>query len=154
MAVIAGPALGQVAPIDRVPVIQPSAGERVRINHGADGAVVTGSWVGIDPYGVRLLATPEDTIQVALDRLVSLERLTGTKRPIGAGALIGSLVGLAIGFAVTPKDESPSNWGMPDYSKFAGAAVGSLIGGAVGALIGASMKTERWETVPLRPAGP
>ena len=93
MAVVAGPALAQTAPIDRVPVIQPGAGERVRINHGTDGAAVTGSWVGIDPYGVKLLATPEDTIQVALDRLVSLERLTGTKRAIGAGALIGSLVG-------------------------------------------------------------
>ena len=154
VALFAGDVTAQTAPINRVPVLQPSPGERVRVNYGAEGStVVQGTWVAMDPYGVRLLAAPQDTVHVALDRLVSLERSTGTQRHTGIGVVLGSILGLFVGLAVAPEDEATSSCGVPDYSKLAGAAVGGLVGGVVGALIGASIKTDRWETLPLRPAG-
>lgn len=154
VALFASDVTAQTAPVNRVPVLQPSPGERVRVNYGAEGsAVVQGTWVAMDPYGVRLLAAPQDTVQVALDRLVSLERSTGTQRHTGVGLLLGALVGGMVGFLAAPEDEAAESWGMGTYSRMYYGGVGALIGGLAGGVIGASIKTDRWEVVPLRPAG-
>ena len=153
LAALAGNAAAQMAPIDRVPVIQPSPGERVRLNYALGGpSTVHGTWVGLDPHGVRLLRAPQDTAQVALDRLVSLERSTGTQRHTGVGLLLGAVVGGMVGFLAAPEDEAAESWGMGTYSRMYYGGVGALIGGLAGGVLGASIKTDRWEVVPLRPA--
>lgn len=154
VALFAGDVTAQTAPVNRVPVLQPSPGERVRLNYALGGpSTVHGTWVGLDPHGVRLLRAPQDTALVALDRLVSLERSTGTQRHTGVGLLLGALVGGMVGFLAAPEDEAAESWGMGTSSRMYYGGVGALIGGLAGGVIGASMKTDRWEVVPLRPAG-
>jgi hypothetical protein len=86
--------------------------------------------------------------------LSQIERLETTggqaaynKRPIGRGAAIGGIIGLAGGIAfasaATPSDSSK------EYSPLLTGALGMGVGAGIGAFIGSRIKSERWVNVPL-----
>ena len=100
-----------------------------------------------------VLASRMGTRAVALGNVTRLDVSTGTRRNVRRGALIGLGVGALFGLTMT--DEA-----MDDCSdelllcpipatdgemEVAGALVSGLAGAAIGAVVGAFVRTERWE---------
>jgi hypothetical protein len=94
---------------------------------------------------------------VPLDSVIKLEVHRGRRARTGRGALIGSIVGVAsgaiVGVAVAKGPSTCEDLGWPEPCGARLALTGGLLFGASGALvgtvIGALIKTDRWEEVPL-----
>jgi hypothetical protein len=90
---------------------------------------------------------------VALSRVSTIEVSHGTKSNVGKGALIGGLVGAALGGAAATAACGGIVMGQEVSCSggeiVGGVVVGGLIVGAVGATIGALIRTEGWEQIPL-----
>jgi hypothetical protein len=90
---------------------------------------------------------------VALSRVSTIEVSHGTKSNVGKGALIGGLVGVALGGAAHAVGCGSEVYGE-EVSCSGGEAAGGVAlfglgGAAAGALIGALIGSEGWEQVPL-----
>ena len=141
------------------PVVRP--GDRVRLHPRAEGLEPTvGRWLGAADGQARLEvpgngATP-DTILVPLESLALLERSTGQGRKTGSGAAVGALVGLMAGVAAgfASGDDPPSIVSFSAGEKaMAGGLAGAGLGAILGAIIGSTQVSDRWQVVPLVPAG-
>jgi hypothetical protein len=102
----------------------------------------------------------EDTateFTVPLDSVIKLEVHRGQRRHAGRGALIGSIVGVTTGVIVgavvasAPATCEDLGWSEPCGAQL--ALAGGLFLGASGALVGtvvgALIRTDRWQEVPL-----
>ncbi len=100
-----------------------------------------------------------NALALSLDSVTKLEVSQGQKSHTVEGAIIGLLVGgvagAAIGYASYQECEPQGEFFScildfgPEQSALGGALVIGLGGGVVGALIGRSIKTDRWAEVPL-----
>ena len=112
----------------------------------------------------RLVAVRRDTLfvdvggasptPVALSRVSTVEISQDTKSNAGKGALIGGLVGAALGGAAMAGACSAEILGeQPGCSGgevAGGVLVFGLSGAAAGALVGALIRSEGWQSIPLR----
>jgi hypothetical protein len=103
-----------------------------------------------------LVQSNGSTIVLPLDAVTKLEVSQGQKSNTVVGALVGLLIGGIAGAAIAKAthEECEGGWGCfgdlgPRFVAGAGFVIGGLGGGGVGALIGRSIKTDRWEEVPL-----
>jgi hypothetical protein len=90
---------------------------------------------------------------VALSRVSTIEISSGTKSNAGKGALIGGLIGAALGGAAATAACGGMVLGQEGSCSggevVGGVVVGGLIVGAVGATIGALIRSEGWQVIPL-----
>jgi hypothetical protein len=123
-------------------------GQRLRVTAPAQGAY---------DHEVRYVATSGDTLVLTagiavmypLADVVRLEILRGYRSHKWPGAVIGLVLGTAIGWRIGKAiDGSCTGW-CYDYGQYAGPVVGALVGVGAGAVIGSSIRTGRWEKVPL-----
>ena len=130
------------------PVLTPEAGERVRVTApDLDVHRHTGLLVSVQRDSLTV-----DTLTVARASITRLEVQRGRKTNARTGAWIGALslglagVGLGIGVCVQRIECEGDEW-----SAVIGVlgGVGALGGGLIGLGVGALIKTERWEEVPL-----
>jgi len=84
---------------------------------------------------------------ISLSSITRLDVARGQKSAVGKGALWGALIGAVAGAVAGAGVEKGIGFGDAPSAVFAGVRV--LAGGAAGALIGISIKTERWKKVPL-----
>ena len=100
-----------------------------------------------------VLTSKMGTRAVALSNVTRLDVSTGTRRNVRRGALIGLGVGALFGLTMTDEamDEcsdqlllcpTPATDGEMEV---AGALVSGVAGAAIGAIVGAFVRTERWE---------
>ena len=134
-----------------------TAGDRVRLTAPNIGIVKRQSFtlVGVTADSITLSPIGQDiTVDCAIADLSSLQAHRGQKRAtwrglviVGTtGAAIGILTGLAAGN--DPPDEF-YDMSAGEKALTGGVALG-LLGGAVGALLGSTVKLDRWEKVPIQ----
>ena len=131
-------------------------GDRVRVTAPSldlDKDVGTVAALVADTFVVEL-EDQADALDVPLSEVTRLEVHQGHKSRAGTGALIGAGAGAATGVTVALVDCAGDECHL-DGSDVTGAVVlvlgagGALAGAGLGALIGAAIKTDRWELVPL-----
>lgn len=104
---------------------------------------------------VLAVGKPVTRLALPLASVTRLETPRGRKSKMVAGAIIGGLVVGSGSYATwahicDPGEERGSQvcgWGVVSTMALAGTGGGFLLGGLIGALI----KTDRWEEVPLNP---
>ncbi len=120
---------------------------------------ITAPDVDIDKYDGTVAAVRGDTltvgtVQVPLASVTRLDVHQGRKGNVGKGAMIGTLVGVPTGLALgvfyqqacsNTSDIGQTCLGLVPIGAVAVGLAGALVGGTIGALI----KTDRWEEVPL-----
>jgi hypothetical protein len=130
-----------------------SAGERVRVTIEEQSGKLTGT---LEEWGSdTLYVVPDGASQDVAARAISLSSLSrletsrGMKSNAGKGALIGGGIGLVIGggMSLIAGSTVDTEVTSTDYLIFTGLVT---VGGAgIGALIGALIKSERWQEYPL-----
>jgi len=126
-------------------------GSRIRVTAPALGVdKLVGTSVEVDATRIRVQADDQAAaMTISLTEVTRLEVSQGRKSNALAGLGIGFLGGAAIGGLVAMQfDEEGGDSSQGQYFLF-GAVVGGAAFGAIGAGIGALVKTERWEEVPL-----
>ena len=93
---------------------------------------------------------------IAVEWVTRLEVSRGQKSRVGRGAVVGGLIGGAIGLGLAIawvandcEFADTSGCGSEVGIIAAGAAIVGLPGAGIGAAIGAVQRTDRWEEVPL-----
>lgn len=141
------------------------SGDRIKLSlsaHTASQRTMVGTVAGISP-SVITLTTKDSTYYFTNSLIEHLWVSEGKRRNTGRGALIGAISGgliLGITTAATNPDPDPCNEDSslfcgiaPEFSDseafVIGAVVGIFGGCAAGAIIGAVIRTERWERLPL-----
>lgn len=139
-----------VAPGDRVRVTAPTVAKERLI-----GTVVK---LGADTCWLEVegRASP---LTLPLAQVYKLEVSRGRKSKAGTGSIVGFIGGAVTGAAIAAAsiDEKEESFFSPDYGDLSdelgsialGAALGGVAGAGVGALIGLTIKVDRWERVPL-----
>ena len=129
------------------PVLTPEAGERVRVTApDLDVHRHTGLLVAVQRDSLTV-----DTLTVARASITRLEVQRGRKTNARKGAWIGALslglAGVGLGIAGCADYDCDGD----EWSAVIGVlgGVGALGGGLIGLGVGALIKTERWEEVPL-----
>jgi hypothetical protein len=128
------------------------AGQRLRLTAPPQGAYDQEMrYVGAQ--GDTMILTADTAVAFPFSDLVRLEILRGQRSYQWPGAIIGLVLGTAIGWRIGKAiDEScepgPTRWCI-DVAQRPGAIVGAVIGLAAGAVLGNRIKTDKWEEVPL-----
>jgi hypothetical protein len=152
-----------------LPLTRPAAqqlGQRIRVlvTDATPDQWVVGNLEAQDDDSLRLrVAGQAQPVSVARSSLRRLEVGRGQRRAVFQGAGVGFGLGALVG-ALTQLGREPSrSHTCGSFSSLCPVEVEArvikdgLIGGAVGALLGAAIgsavKTERWEALPLGPAG-
>jgi hypothetical protein len=136
-------------------------GIRVRVTAGsAPNAAQVGVLGELEPDALVLHRSGLDPLTIPLPDVVKLEISRGEKGHWLAGTLIGTAVGIGAGLlianATSVTDEEPRD----PLTGFAAAVseqgmdmsivmISTVAGAGLGALVGALIKTEKWETVPI-----
>lgn len=108
-----------------------------------------------DSLILRVGKRGEERLALPLSSILRLQTWSGRKNHVITGLLMGGLVGVAGGAAVGDAVcGSSGGFFEPDCAdapvpEIVGGAIGGLALGGLGALIGWSIKTDRWEEVPL-----
>ena len=130
-----------------------SAGERVRATIEEQSGKLTGTLV---EWGQDILYLAPDgsaervtATAIPLSTLSRLEISKGLRSNAGKGALIGGGIGLLVGggMSIIAGSTVDTEVTSTDYLVFTGLV--TLGGAGLGALIGALIKSERWEEYPL-----
>ena len=136
-----------VAPGDTVRVTAPSM--------DMDDSVGTVAALETDRLTVQV-EERADALSVPLADVTKLKVRRGQKSNAGKGALIGLGVGAAAGVitALLSCADSQCDWDnagddVTGYTAVVLGAGGALLGAGIGAIIWSSIKTDRWQTVPL-----
>lgn len=99
--------------------------------------------------GDTLVVTADSTVSVPVTAVTRLEVFRGRSGHAWTGAVIGAGAGAAVG-TVTAVLVCESAWCTVDGGVImAGLGIGILSGGLAGAGVGALIKSDRWEDVPL-----
>jgi len=123
-------------------------GDRIRITTSSSSSAIKGILVAADQAELTLTREGRESthLNVARSDVAKLEVVRGKKSHWLAGALAGAGGGLAL-TALYCND--PPLGDTCDSGEWAGtAAFFGGIGAASGALVGALIRTDRWETVP------
>ena len=118
---------------------------------------VTAPDCGIDEQAGTLQPSRGDTLVLAdgtrclRSNVARFEVSQGRKSNVGKGIGYGALVGGVVGSIVAASDQaSCTSWCVTEGSvAFIGAIIFAVPGAFVGGIVGAFVKTERWEEVPL-----
>jgi len=149
---------GLSAQTDVSPVLLNS---RVRVTtRSAPGLAAVGTLGAWDGHSLELSGSEFAPQTIPLSDVVRLEVSRGKKGHWLVGTLVGAGVGLGVGLIAASGNESeptdPSNLFEPfaaelgETTEDAGIVLLSTLAGAgLGALVGALIKTEKWEDVPL-----
>ena len=130
-----------------------TAGDKVRVT--TEEERIVGYWVGLDDNQLTLnTEARHSSLVLPLASLTKLEVSQGMKSHIGRGALLGLLLGLvsAVAVCVATVEEAETNTFAPDLLRPCnGGLTGAVFLGSVtlGVIIGAAVKTESWQDVPL-----
>jgi hypothetical protein len=137
-------------------------GHRVRLtlmpDPGTDRVTqIVGTLIRLGPDSIAVYDQERlAVVAAALGAARRLEASRGRPSRAGRGALIGLAAGgIAAGLIVCAAEDCSSSGG-----DFGGVVVGilgvggGLAGAGVGALVGAMIRPERWETIPLDPPAP
>lgn len=134
-------AAAQVAPGTRV---------RVHVDSPPPPRVVIGTVGAIDADTLSLAPAGGGAVEHIPVAAIGRLEVSRGKSVVASHVIIGAGVGLLVGGAVGAATSScaPGQWLC-----FQGLAVmgGALLGGAAGAVVGALIKGEKWQTVPLQP---
>ena len=138
------------APSSRQPTVEADSGSRVRITVGKTKHV--GTLVSADPDSLRFTTDTSGLVAIPTVSVTRLERSRGRRSNAGQGALIGGVIGGAMGLIGGIGAEADnSDWGIEIGAK--GIALATLFFGAtgagLGALIGAASKGEKWEPLTI-----
>ena len=133
------------------PTVAPEPGARVRVTApDVDGRRYDGTLVGLPTDTIVV-----DTLRVALASVTRLDMHWGRKSNWDKGLLYGGAgvgaVGLGLGIAWWADcGDSGGEW-CPDegWHALILAPIGFLAGGIVGAGVGALIRSDKWEEVPL-----
>lgn len=100
-----------------------------------------------------------DTIVLPLTAIDQLELRTHSGHRTGRGAAWGLGIGAATGFVVgvaTYEPCEPNSFCFKASSStengFQGALIFGLVGAGLGAFIGSTVRSDKWEAIPVRPA--
>ena len=139
---------------------------RVRVTtHSAPGLATAGTLESWDGESLELSGSGFAPQTIPLSDLAKLEISRGKKGHWLAGTLIGAGLGIGVGLVAASGNEAepsdPSNLFEPfaaelgETTEDAGIVLLSTLAGAgLGALVGALIKTEKWEEVPIPTAAP
>lgn len=125
-----------------------AAGAKVRVS--APDFKLVGTAAGLEP-DTLLMESRDARLAIPLSPLAKLEVHRGRKSNTGNGALIGfvsgAVIGAAMGAAPCPENAYVCIEGW-EGAALGGGVLGA-VGAGLGALVGAVMRTDRWEEVPL-----
>jgi len=151
--------LAVVAPTEILSQDKPSIrpGSRVRVTApSVFNKRVAGT---VDVVGSDTLAVNAEkgggVLLVSLKDVTRLEVSDGRRSHAGLGAKIGLMTGFVTGFVivVATYEECTDFCPVPDPGPVGTAAIAGVVfgigGAALGAIVGALIKTDRWEEVPL-----
>ena len=129
-----------------------TAGDKVRVT--TEEERVVGSLVSLDDNQLTLTTEARDSsLVLPLASLTKLEVSRGQKSMAGRGALIGLGAGAAVGVGTAlvacAGGDCNTDGDITGALALGLGAGGALVGAGIGALIGSSIKVDRWETVPL-----
>jgi hypothetical protein len=116
---------------------------RVRAPEVSAG-VMTGRFLGVSESSL-LLETVTGTSHLPLSALTEIRRVSGSRRQVREGALLGYLAGVTVGEVVSGQDS---------YSGDRTTAIIALAGTGAGMLLGYTRTEPRWEPVSLRTLRP
>jgi hypothetical protein len=129
---------------------------RVRVTtRSAPGLESVGALDSWDGTSLELSGSDFELRTIPLSDLATLEISRGKKGHWVLGTLVGTGIGIAAGLIIAQNstaDVDPDNWfsGMAEPAEDAGIVFLSTLSGMVlGAAVGAMIKTEKWEDVPL-----
>jgi len=104
--------------------------------HVSDDSLVFDAFVGAAPLSLPLEAVHRiEVVQGQKSRWLS---------GMGLGLVVGTVGGAVIGYAATADEPS-----LPGIGAVAGLVLGAPVGLLTGGIVGAFLKTERWQSVPL-----
>jgi hypothetical protein len=90
-----------------------------------------------------LVVVADSTMNCPLGSVWRLDLHRGRKGNVGRGALFGGLIGAAVGLGAGVSMQ------VEDFNAGAFTAAGALAGVLIGVPVGAFIKSDRWEEVPL-----
>jgi len=124
-------------------------GGRVRVLSKSEGGWVAGTLTAMDAQSLTI--TPEGWLpaNIPLESVTAVHVSRGQKRNwlkgLGLGVIAGALIALA--FPVDSQDCGPDS---PNFCSRGEAIVGgSIVLAGIGSAVGAFVKSERWEAVPV-----
>ena len=132
------------------PTVEADAGSRVRITVGKTKQV--GALVSADADSLRFITDTSGLVAIPTVSVTRFERSRGRRSNAGRGALLGGVIGGAMGLIGGIGAEADnSDWGIEIGAE--GIALATLFFGAtgagLGALIGAASKGEKWEPLTI-----
>ena len=141
------------------PPIEPGA--RVRVTHQCESRLLPvtgemrtrcredqGTLAALTTDVLVLVVDRQDSeLSISLDSVTEVAVSSGKRSHILAGAGGGALLGTAVGAVASSAKSCTDEWGS--LCTAGGAAQGAIIGLVTGLFIGAAIKTDRWEEVPL-----
>jgi hypothetical protein len=139
---------------------------RVRVTtHSAPGLATAGTLESWDGESFELVGSGFAPQTIPLSDLAKLEISRGKKGHWLAGTLIGAGLGIGVGLLVAAGDNVDDPASNDPFIGFAHSIseqgmdmsivlVSTLAGAGLGALVGALIKTEKWEEVPIPKAVP
>ena len=136
-----------VAPLTRITAQEPppvKVGDRVRVTAALGVRELVGTYIAV--RGDTLELESEATLlAIPMASVTRLEVVGGRKSGLVKGGIVGLMVGVGIGVAKVSGCGSGDDCFDAGLWLSAPPLAGMLLGGVVGALI----KTDRWEEVPL-----
>jgi len=136
---------------------RPTVGDRVRVRH-VDGRVFVGSIERADSVELTL-GGPGGPYPIRVDDVERLERSLGQQRDFVRGmattsTAVAGIVGLLVAASWSPCGGELC-WVKRRRDAFAwGVMGGAFVGLPLGILVGAAVRTERWELLPFPQIGP